>query len=679
MNNIADSQSDETGRVFDDLETLQTLLNSTLEYASDSLREFRDETSGGWFHLLPNVQARAPGSFSAASTATCLAFVRATHRTDMYPEDPQSLLDAVLDSDWSSAGLPPDNPFTVSFLLEAAHDLLTLGARLRENQIEVVSEKLEALHLSFADESPNNDGGIAIIGYPPTSFLTFKAIRTLRSWEDHQQTEEFPLADQRIFPDSLKARVLRWAWAVLHAESVRVSSSANDADVFELAYAVLTITSSTEFDQMTPPQRDVIGYALDQFFAVQLPAGIWPRSRPLFHYPKIGAAYCFDYELLVALLADHQLRPLLRRHMNEFRLATDALERSRFPLGRGYGWASGHLRQIPSAESWSTASVLHFCYELQRLVSDELRDIVGSYVGQPIGQVSPARGPEIDVRRFLDSSIELPQAESISLVTVLEESLLRPLHSHREVVSHGRPFPTDVPTSAIFFGPPGTSKTQLADIVGQALGWPVLKIDPSHLLRHGQDRMHAETYRLFNMLKSTERAVVLLDEFDEFVRVREGPGEVISRMLTTSMLPKLTALSAQRRLVLILATNHLEMLDTAITRLGRFDMIVPVMPPTLEAKLHKWTDVARKYDELGVDDRSDAGAKTRASLSILTYSEFSAIAPRLAYVDSATEFRSIAREAEDRSTMRRKESDDKDWATRIGEQASRIRIPKRIG
>ena len=81
---------------------------------------------------------------------------------------------------------------------------------------------------------------------------------------------------------------------------------------------------------------------------------------------------------------------------------------------------------------------------------------------------------------------------------------------------------------------------------------------------------------------------MLLDEFDELVREREVAGEYQSRFLTTAMLPKLQGLSNRRRLVYLIATNHPEQFDAAIRRPGRFDMVLPVMPPTLGAKRAKW-------------------------------------------------------------------------------------------
>ena len=160
-----------------------------------------------------------------------------------------------------------------------------------------------------------------------------------------------------------------------------------------------------------------------------------------------------------------------------------------------------------------------------------------------------------------------------------------PIAQHAGEVENGRDLPSGVPISAVFFGPPGTSKTQLAKHIAVFIGWPLLGVDPSHLVRRGLDQVQAETNTLFSMLADLERVVVFLDEFDEMVRERAAErSEVLSRFLTTAMLPKLTQIYDRRRIVFIMATNHIEQFDFAIRRPGRFDLLLQVMPPTLQAK-----------------------------------------------------------------------------------------------
>lgn len=58
----------------------------------------------------------------------------------------------------------------------------------------------------------------------------------------------------------------------------------------------------------------------------------------------------------------------------------------------------------------------------------------------------------------------------------------------------------------------------------------------------------------------------------------------LSRLLTTSMLPRIHSLRDRSRVVFIFATNHVETIDNAASRLGCFDIIHCVMPPSKEER-----------------------------------------------------------------------------------------------
>jgi ATP-dependent 26S proteasome regulatory subunit len=74
-------------------------------------------------------------------------------------------------------------------------------------------------------------------------------------------------------------------------------------------------------------------------------------------------------------------------------------------------------------------------------------------------------------------------------------------------------------------------------------------------------------------------------EGDEQSDGREASDLDITRqLLTTSMLPKLSSLWDQRRVIFLMATNHKQQLDPAITRPNRFDMLLCVPPPPWKSK-----------------------------------------------------------------------------------------------
>jgi ATP-dependent 26S proteasome regulatory subunit len=87
---------------------------------------------------------------------------------------------------------------------------------------------------------------------------------------------------------------------------------------------------------------------------------------------------------------------------------------------------------------------------------------------------------------------------------------------------------------------------------------------------------------------------VFFDEMDALAQTREGDEQsdgrdpsdldITRQLLTTSMLPKLSSLWDQRRVIFLMATNHKQQLDPAITRPNRFDMLLCIPPPPWKSK-----------------------------------------------------------------------------------------------
>jgi len=606
---VADSLFDAShGLSFDELARLREYLQRILKTADGSLRFFRVEATGGFTHKVTLGQPAT--DWSKSSTATCLAFLKETDRLGDKPWSGEAgLIEEIIESDWNSAQLGENNPFTVSFLLEALDDLGGAKA-LSAKQLKIVRGKLTLLEENLLETGER--GGVSLQEYASTAFLTYKAVAALDQW-GHLKGE-------------LSTAVNEWVWNHLYKESVLVSFSSPDADVFEVAYSILVASKVTPLEQMAPDQRFLLRSAIEQFFDAQRDDGTWPRSRPLFVYPKYGHAYCFDYELLAAMLSDRQLRHYVYERLGKLRCAAEGLDERKYPLtpsgvdGGAYGWASGHHGADPRPESWSTASALQFCFGLNDLVAEAIRIATFEDVGADYQAPKRAADEKPSLpETFLDSRIQRDDGSILSLKKTLRDRFIAPLLEERHRLEFGKPLPEGTPSSAILYGPPGTSKTELAQIVADKLGWPLLKLDPSHLTRNGLDQVHAEADRLFGMFQQCESIVLLLDEFDELMRDREN-GELETRFLTTAMLPKLTTLGKQRRVVYMVATNHLERFDAAIRRPGRFDRVIPVMPPTIEAKRAKWSaldDGLKQVEELGDEEAKEA----TAALSDLTFGE----------------------------------------------------------
>jgi SpoVK/Ycf46/Vps4 family AAA+-type ATPase len=177
------------------------------------------------------------------------------------------------------------------------------------------------------------------------------------------------------------------------------------------------------------------------------------------------------------------------------------------------------------------------------------------------------------------------------------------------------------------------------------------------------------------MLASTERIVVLLDEFDELVQDRDqSDAESSSRFLTTAMLPKIAELADRRRIVYLLATNHIERFDDAISRAGRFDLVIPVLPPSLEAKWNHWPAVEETLERIYTGTLPESVRATLDDLTFLEFRQFADQAAQFADADAANlKIADLVKTATMLKPLSAGEPLDS-WKARIKNQSSRNRL-----
>lgn len=445
--------------------------------------------------------------------------------------------------------------------------------------------------------------------YPPNAFHTYWTIEILQRIEN-----KFPGDYERLSKDpefDLERRrggMLLWARQKLGYQiglhSATPQSSLLDSD--QLAWSLATFLRFDNTISVNLENRDFIKQALKCLFSTQVD-GTWRHYKPLFHYKAVGNAYCYVFETFAALLQSalqegpeaKMVRELLEPYCKNLLDLWRYADLTKIPLPPkfvGVGWCSGHRTNFTAPESWATASVFSYAQALRRLIGMWCREEALRNLNTPQNRFSPEKAAKEMVARGKTWGLNRTPVSEL-----LQTMFINPVQMYKEkdeLEPDSQPIRERQARSAILFGPPGTSKTFLVQVLGDIIGWKYVEIHASHFVSEGLPLVQKTADRIFKQLLELDHAVVLFDEIDELVRERDMEKDAFGRFLTTSMLPKLAELWKARKVLYFVATNHINYFDSAIIRSQRFDALTFVSPPSFQSKTAELTELLAKVHGL---------------------------------------------------------------------------------
>jgi len=144
-----------------------------------------------------------------------------------------------------------------------------------------------------------------------------------------------------------------------------------------------------------------------------------------------------------------------------------------------------------------------------------------------------------------------------------------------------------IPKGALLHGPPGTGKTLLAKAVAGEASVPFFSISGSDFLEMFVGVGPSRVRDLFENARKNAPCIIFIDEIDAVARSRSrgGFGGNDERENTlNSLLVELDGFNTKEGVVVMAATNRLDILDPAILRPGRFDRHIKVDLPDIHGR-----------------------------------------------------------------------------------------------
>jgi transitional endoplasmic reticulum ATPase len=143
----------------------------------------------------------------------------------------------------------------------------------------------------------------------------------------------------------------------------------------------------------------------------------------------------------------------------------------------------------------------------------------------------------------------------------------------------------NMPKGVLLFGPSGTGKTLLAKAAATESEANFISVRGPELLSKWVGESEKGVREVFRRARQASPCIIFFDEIDALAPMRGMGGDSnVTERVVSQLLTEMDGIQALQGVVVLAATNRIDMVDPALLRPGRFDKIVNVPLPDREAR-----------------------------------------------------------------------------------------------
>src|SRR5580658_270774 len=144
----------------------------------------------------------------------------------------------------------------------------------------------------------------------------------------------------------------------------------------------------------------------------------------------------------------------------------------------------------------------------------------------------------------------------------------------------------NMPKGILLYGPSGTGKTLLAKAVATESEANVISVRGPELLSKWVGESERGVREVFRRARQAAPCIIFFDEIDSIAPTRGMGGDsMVTERVVSQLLTELDGIQTLNGVVVLAATNRIDMVDPALVRPGRFDKVIPIPLPDKGARL----------------------------------------------------------------------------------------------
>jgi transitional endoplasmic reticulum ATPase len=164
----------------------------------------------------------------------------------------------------------------------------------------------------------------------------------------------------------------------------------------------------------------------------------------------------------------------------------------------------------------------------------------------------------------------------------IREAVELPL-TRAEIYAHAGVKP---PKGILLYGPPGTGKTLIAKAIAHETQSNFISIKGPQLLSRFVGESERGIREIFRKARGAVPCIIFFDEIDAVAPVRGGGSDTgVTERVIAQILTEMDGLEELEGVIVLAATNRIDILDPALLRSGRFDLLIRLPLPDDEARL----------------------------------------------------------------------------------------------